>query len=199
VKKILTLFQRNYETDKLVREEVTPGAEWVLEGYGVATRKFDGAACRVIERVLYKRYDAGCGRTPPDTFIPAQDPDPVTGRRPGWVRVNPGDAADRWHLEAFDHYVVTHRSFPPDGTYELVGPKVQGNAEGHDRHALVAHGSVTLDDVPRAFRELRDYLAAHEIEGVIWHRADGEMVKLKRRDFGLRWPLGREARLKIPA
>jgi hypothetical protein len=189
MRKILTLYRRDPDGRRLVRDEVTPGAEWVLEGQGVATRKFDGAACRVIERVLYKRYDAGCGRTPPATFIPAQEPDAVTGHWPGWVRVNPGDPADRWHLEAFDHYVAERRSFPPDGTYELVGPKVQGNAEGYDRHALVAHGGVTLPDVPRSFRDLRDYLAAREIEGVVWHRADGEMVKLKRRDFGLRWPV----------
>jgi hypothetical protein len=38
VKKIISLFQRNYETDRRVRDEVVPGAEWVLAGEGVATR-----------------------------------------------------------------------------------------------------------------------------------------------------------------
>jgi len=42
MKKIITLFQRNYKTDRLVRNEVTPGAEWVINGEGVATRKYDG-------------------------------------------------------------------------------------------------------------------------------------------------------------
>ena len=36
MKKIISLFKRNYETDKLVRNEVVPGAEWVLQGEGTA-------------------------------------------------------------------------------------------------------------------------------------------------------------------
>jgi hypothetical protein len=46
MRKIITLFQRNYESDRLVRDEVVPGAEWVLAGEGVATRKFDGTSAR---------------------------------------------------------------------------------------------------------------------------------------------------------
>lgn len=56
--KIITLFQRNYETDKLVRDEVTPGAEWVIAGEGVAARKFDGTCCMVKGGKLYRRYEA---------------------------------------------------------------------------------------------------------------------------------------------
>lgn len=44
MKKIISLFQRNYNGDHLVRNEVVPGAEWVLAGEGVATRKFDGTS-----------------------------------------------------------------------------------------------------------------------------------------------------------
>jgi hypothetical protein len=43
MKKIISLFQRNYDTDHLVRNEVVPGAEWVLTGEGIGTRKWDGA------------------------------------------------------------------------------------------------------------------------------------------------------------
>jgi hypothetical protein len=39
MQKIISLFQRNYDGDKLVRNEVTPGAEWVINGEGIATRK----------------------------------------------------------------------------------------------------------------------------------------------------------------
>lgn len=38
MKKIISLFQRNYDGDRLVRNEVTPGAEWVINGEGTATR-----------------------------------------------------------------------------------------------------------------------------------------------------------------
>jgi hypothetical protein len=40
MKKIISLFQRNYDGDRLVRNEVVPGAEWVVAGEGVATRKY---------------------------------------------------------------------------------------------------------------------------------------------------------------
>jgi len=39
MKKIPSLFQRNYDGDRLVRDEVVPGAEWVMAGEGTATRQ----------------------------------------------------------------------------------------------------------------------------------------------------------------
>lgn len=99
MKKIISLFQRNYETDRLVRDEVVPGAEWVLAGEGVATRKFDGACCMVRDGKLFKRYDAKNGKTPPPGFEPAQDADPVTGHLPGWLLV--GDCAEDKKINGF--------------------------------------------------------------------------------------------------
>lgn len=65
MQKILSLYARNYDTDRRVRDEVVPGAEWVLAGEGVATRKWDGTSCLVRGGRLYRRYDAKKGRTPP--------------------------------------------------------------------------------------------------------------------------------------
>ena len=28
-----------------------------------------------------------------------------------------------------------------------------------------------------------------DIEGIVWHHPDGRMAKIKRRDFGLSWPI----------
>jgi hypothetical protein len=39
VQKIISRFQRNSDGDRLVRDEVVPGAEWLLAGEGVVTRK----------------------------------------------------------------------------------------------------------------------------------------------------------------
>ena len=183
MKKIQSLFRRNHEGDRLVRDEVVPGSEWVLAGEGVATLKVDGTCCMVRAGQLYKRYDAKHGKTPPAGFEAAQDPDPVTGHWPGWIAI--GDEPDsKWHREAWgDH---SYDRFP-DGTYELVGPKVQGNPYGLVRHALLAHGE-NLDDVPRTFDALRAYLNDHRMEGIVWHHPDGRMVKIKAKDFGIRWP-----------
>jgi len=95
-------------------------------------------------------------------------------RGTGWTPVT-GAAEDCWHREA---------DLPEDdGTYELCGPKVQGNPEGFHEHTLVRHGATVLYDVPRDYRGLRKYLATAGIEGIVWHHPDGRMVKIKARDF----------------
>ncbi|OLV15942.1 RNA ligase 1 family protein [Deinococcus marmoris] len=179
MQKILSLFQRNYETDRLVRDEVVPGAEWVRDGEGMATRKWDGTSCLVRDGRLLKRYDAKKGRTPPPGFEAAQEPDPVTGHHPGWVPVDDGPN-DAFHREAW----VSANAALPDGTYELIGPKVQGNPEGLQKHVLIRHGEEHLNDAPRDFAGLKSYLEVRpEMEGIVWHHPDGRLVKIKRKDF----------------
>ncbi|RQP22494.1 RNA ligase 1 family protein [Piscinibacter terrae] len=178
MKKTVSLFARNYEGDRLVRNEVVPGAEWVMAGEGVATRKFDGTCCLMRGGVLYKRYDAKAGKVPPPGFEPAQEPDALTGHWPGWLPVADGPD-DARHREAMTQALA-------DGTYELCGPKVQGNPEKFARHILVRHGKDVLADCPRSFDALRVYLCDRDIEGVVWHHEDGRMVKIKGKDFGLK-------------
>lgn len=194
MKKIISLFQRNYDDDRLVRDEVVPGAEWVLAGEGVATRKFDGTCCLVRGGKLFKRHEVKVGGTAPPHFEPVTEVDPVTGKQQGWLPVG-DDPADKWHREAFafggTFSGVVAGSFAEtlpmeDGTYELVGPKVQGNPERALRHVLVRHGAFPLPDCPRDFDGLKTYLAQHDIEGIVWHHPDGRMVKVKSRDFGIR-------------
>lgn len=174
MKKVISLYQRNYDGDRLVRDEVVPGAEWVVDGEGIATRKFDGTCCMVRDGKLYKRYDAKQGKTPPVGFEPAQDADPVTGHWPGWIPVGDGPD-DKWHRDAW-------KDGTPDGTYELCGPKIQGNPERFNIHVLIRHGDEQIDP-PRTFDGLRNYLGERVIEGIVWHHPDGRMVKIKRKDF----------------
>lgn len=180
MKKIISLFQRNYEGDRLVRDEITPGAEWVIAGEGVATRKFDGTCCMVKDGALYKRYDAKKGKTPPSGFIPAQDPDATTGHWPGWLAVGEGPE-DQYHREAWRRPEVYS-----DGTYELVGPKINGNAEECGYHVLVRHGEHVFHDAPRDFDGLKGFLMLEPVEGLVWHHQDGRMVKIKAKDFGIK-------------
>lgn len=184
MQKIPTLFARNHETDHLVRDEVTPGCEWVLAGEGVATRKVDGTCCLVRDHVLYRRHEVREGRTAPPRFEEAAR-DETTGKRFGWVPVGDGPE-DRWHREAF-----TGSDLWPDGTYELLGPKIQNNPERLRFHVLIRHGRgiagpLVEDDPPRTFAECRGWFARHDVEGIVWHHPDGRMAKLKARDFGLK-------------
>jgi hypothetical protein len=178
MKKITTLFKKNPENLGRVINEVDPENEWVMRGEGNATRKYDGTAAAVIDRILYKRYDVKKGRAVPPGAIPCQDPDPITGHWPHWVCVGMDLDADRYFLQAM--YEV-----PPDGTYELCGPKVQGNPEKFEKHTLVPHGTFILHP-ERTFEGIKQYLENHDIEGIVFHHPDGRMCKIRKSDFGIK-------------
>jgi hypothetical protein len=191
MKKIASLFQRNYEGDRQVRDEVVPGSEWVVAGEGVATRKWDGMAVMVKGGEVFKRYDAKAGRTPPSDFIPAQPAaDPQSGHWPGWIPATGSDSA--WVIEGVEwgRKNLFGSGAVPDGTYEVCGPKIGtrhgANPEGLTEHILVPHGRDKLPDSPRTFLALREYLLANVIEGIVWHHTDGRMAKIKAADFGIR-------------
>jgi hypothetical protein len=181
VRKIPTLFERDPENRKYVLPIVTPGCEWVMAGEGVATRKYDGT-CVLIRRdgmavQGYARREVKPGKEPPVNWVEA-DADAVTGKRVGWEPIDQSGFA-RWFHEA-----VTGDEMP--GTYELCGPKINGNPEGFDRHVLVGHEGADrypAMNAPQSFEELQAALTALVWEGIVWHHPDGRMAKLKRRDF----------------
>ena len=182
MKKIPTLFVRDDET-RMVVDTLVPGCEWVLAGEGMATRKVDGTCCLIQAGVLYRRRMLKPGNKRPATFLAAGPPDDA-GRTPGWDPVGQGPQ-DRWHREGQARYLKDYRSMV-DGTYELVGPKVQANPECYPHHTLVRHGMIKLEDVPTTFSGLQDWLTVHcNYEGVVWHHQDGRMAKIKCRDFGI--------------
>lgn len=180
MKKIPTMFDRDWNGDRSrVLPVVTKGCEWVLAGEGVATRKLDGTCCMIRGGKLFKRRELRHGDLVPPGFEEV-DHDPETGKITGWMLCDAGPA-DRWHREAFEA-----AGFPEDGTYELVGPKVQGNPERATAHCLIKHGQIMVKEVPRSFDGLRDWLATQDIEGIVFHHPDGRMAKIKLRDFGLK-------------
>ncbi|KAA2243853.1 hypothetical protein F0L74_08295 [Chitinophaga agrisoli] len=180
--------------------QVNPGCEWVINGEGVPTRKWDGTCCMVQETVLYKRFDAKQGATPPAGFVPAQDPDPVTGHWPGWLKVNvtrtgdkliADDSADKWIVEGLANSFPNYPAeTPADGTYEAVGPKINGSRDGFAEHKLIQHGDAAFTpEPPRDFEGLKAFFGEQctDIEGIVWHHPDGRLCKIKRSDFGLKW------------
>lgn len=177
MQKIISLFKRNYETDYLVRNEIVDGAEWVISGEGVATRKYNGTCCMIRNGNFLKRYELKPGKTRPWDFTPASTPDVVTGNIQGWVPVGVGNE-DKYHREAF----VGNE---PDGTYELVGPKIQGGAEKqYEKHVLIRHADAEIiDDFPRDFDGIKNAFKDFPYEGIVFHHPDGRMVKIKVRDF----------------
>jgi hypothetical protein len=178
VKKIPTLFVRDFANRGQITREHHPDVGWVVRGEGVATRKYDGTAALVRNGQLFKRYMLKPGKIPPAGFE-AVELDEETGKTVGWVPVSDGPE-DRWFNEALHDQ-------EKDGTYELIGPKVQGNPEQTDLHELVAHADAErFKDVPTDYDSLREWLAGRDIEGIVWHHPDGRMAKIKLVDFGLR-------------
>ncbi len=188
MKKIPTLFERDWIGDRSrVIDRINPACVWVARGEGVATRKIDGTCCLVRDGKLYKRreytiLDFHKGKIPADFEKVEQDD--VTGKQVGWIPVGEG-SENRWYREA--RTVSTGMS---EGTYELIGPKIQGNPERASQHVLIPHVATgeLRSDPPRSFGPLCQWFISqeHDVEGVVWHHSDGRMAKIKMRDFGLK-------------
>ena len=192
MKKIPTLFEREYEDHKVVGIKPvlsSPDLQWVLDGEGKATLKIDGSCCAVINGLFYRRYDAKRGKKPPENAIPCSDPDPFTGHLPHWVPcpASDNDPASRWYVAALQDYILNN-GIPEDGTYEAVGPHFQGNPYKIETDTLVMHGLVVLD-VERSFDGIRNYLEQAEIEGIVFWKDGEPQCKIKRSDFGFKWPV----------
>jgi hypothetical protein len=178
MKKISTLFKKDPNDLGRVIDEVNPENEWALTE-GVATRKFDGTAAAIIDGNLYKRYDVKKGRQVPPNAIPCQEPDAITGHWPHWVKCNPD--TDKYFYEAFENLDSWE-----DGTYELCGPKVQGNPEKFSKHILVRHGIEVMNIPDRTFDAIKSLLSIMEVEGIVFHHPDGRMCKIRKSDFGFK-------------
>ena len=188
MKKIPTLFKRQFENHKVVgiTPEVTEGMEWVLKGEGVATIKWDGSACAIIDGELYRRYDAKNGKPIPEGAIKCQEePDPITGHLPCWVKCDRNNPSDKWFISAFD-ILTCDSQIPFDGTFEVIGEHFNGNPYRIGSDMLLRHGCDRID-VERTFEGIKEYLRTHEIEGIVFWRHSQPMCKIKRTDFGFPW------------
>ena len=191
MKKIPTLFERVYENHKIVGilPKVTEGMEWVLAGEGIATVKWDGSCCAIMNGEIYKRYDAKKGKKPPEGAIPCCDPDPVTGHWPHWVKCDPNNPADKWFIQAFENVKKNEcRADLYGGTFEAVGPHFQANPYHFEEDKLIKHGIHEVE-VERTFEGIKRYLENHSQEGIVFWKDGEPKCKIKRTDFGLPWPV----------
>lgn len=206
MKKIPTLFKREFGE----RHEVTtlpivkPELVGILNGEGIATIKWDGSCCAIINGILYKRYDAKKGKRIPDDAIPCQDaPDPITGHLPCWVRCDINNPSDKWFFAAYDHYFDVSLLKCDDcmydicncchlnGTYEAIGKHFQGNPYHLPFDILVPHGKNVID-VPRSYDGIRNFLQkladdGTGIEGIVFWVDNKPVCKIKSSDFGIEW------------
>lgn len=182
--KIPTLFLRNPENMTLVTSEINPDAAWIFATDAVPTVKRDGTNIFVVVQggkcaEVHKRRN------------PTRE-EKKQGQEPGYVPAHRDDPADKHIFAAVDE---TDFSTWPGGDWscEALGPKIQGGVES-DVPCLYPFSwnpEWIEDAIPLTYDGIKAYLEAHEIEGIVWHAQDGQgrMAKIKRRDFGLAWPV----------
>ncbi len=185
MKKISTLYKKDPTNLGRIIDEINPENAWVLTE-GIATRKYDGTSCAIIDCKLYKRYDArikpdGTYKKPiPEGAIPCQEADIQSGHHPHWIKCNRENKADQYHFQGYDALKTIE-----DGTYELCGEKVQGNPEKITGHQLIKHGIEILHIPDLSFNGLKEYLTIEDIEGIVFHSGN-KMCKIRKTDFGIK-------------
>lgn len=196
MKKIPTAFKRVFEGHKITAvlpEYTNEECKNAVEN-GIPTIKIDGSCCAIIDGVFYKRYDSKKGKPIPDGAIKCQDePDEVTGHLPCWVKVSEDNPADKWFVEAYRN--TFEKSFLPNGTYEAIGKHFQGNPYDMDCDRIEPHGHRVPDEWENlnTFDNIKDWLEKHpEHEGLVWWYNGNPVCKLKRSDFGLKFPVKEE-------
>ena len=181
MRKIPTLYLRDENDRRYVTREVNLEAAWVLAGEGVATRKFDGTCTKLDEQGRWwARREVKPGKLAPQNFF-CEQIDTNTGKVVGWEPIEQSPFVKAWaDAIAQESDLATVRP----GTYELCGPKVNGNPEKFPVHELIRHGVVDLGEAPRDFDGLATYMRnGFPYEGIVWHHPDGRMAKIKRGDF----------------
>ena len=186
MRKIPTLFIRDPQNMRQVTREIHPDCQWVVDGEGIATLKYDGVCVMLSPSGnWWARRGVKAGKATPPNFVRVESDD-VTGEVVGWEPIEQSAFA-RWHADAVAWRNESYGVLPwIAGTYELVGPKINGNPEKVDgHHELRSHsGASRLPGAPRDYDGLAAYLAGFPGEGIVWHHPDGQrMAKLKRRDF----------------
>lgn len=187
MKKIPTVFRRDPENMRHLLPEVHPDCGWVLAGEGTPTRKFDGTCVMFDGSDWWARREVKRGKAEPPNFQ-AVTTDDATGKTMGWEPIAQSGFA-KWHAEALAYYVMYYGEGVAAGTYELCGPRVNGNPEDMDGHRLFSHADADrLTIAPRmlTFEGLREVvllLKGEGFEGVVWHHSNGRMAKLKGKDF----------------
>jgi len=182
MRKIPTLFVRDPENRANVTDEVTEGCEWVLAGEGKATRKYDGT-CTMLDAdgKWWARREVKPGKLPPENYV-VDNVDETTGKTQGWEPIEQSSFF-KFHQKAWSG----NGGWIP-GTYELVGPKINGNPEWLGVHELILHADASVwvfDSYETLFLKKRVLVLGKVwgLEGIVWHHPDGRMAKLKAKDL----------------
>lgn len=189
MEKIPTVFLRDETDRRFVTDVVNPEAAWVFtarKGLQV-TRKFDGTCVMFNGERWFARRQVKKGKVAPANFTPVHF-DEITGHTMGWEPIEQSPFYDAFK-DALSFVGGTFLTIEP-GTYELIGPKINGNPEGTQNHLLINHKHafdynygggirpITIEWLVSLVLDLKRV----GVEGVVI-KHEGRMAKLKGRDF----------------
>lgn len=187
-RKMTALFEID-RANHIGTDVVNEKSAWVFTEPAVATVKRDGTGVLVSsEGEILIRRSVKKGKRVPDGFRLAEI-DPFTGHMFG---VEP--VSQSGFKKMMEEAMLSVGVGLEPGTYELCGPKINGNPEGFNKHILIRHGSEELatipdmrtvapDDAYPLLKELFVGFKARGVEGVVWWGADDKRVKLRAKDF----------------
>lgn len=176
MQKIPTIFRRDFSHTYRVLDEINPACQWVFEGQGKVYRKWQGMAALIKDSQYYKRVIVKKDQVTPTNFIVCTIDD-RSGKQFGWLSVDFENPQDQYYTAAYSSNI-------PNGTYELIGPKIHGNPELVDCHILVSHTSGEVTGLERTYKDIKYFLSVNNFEGLVFHN-NGRMAKIKKKDFGM--------------
>lgn len=179
--KIPTIFKRDYSKTYQVLPDPNPECVWVFEGQGKVYRKWQGMAAMIQDGKYYKRCIIKKDQIVPAYFILCTY-DQRAEKQFGWQPVDFENPQDQYYVEAYNSY--SYEAVMPDGTYELIGPKILGNPEKVDSHQLINHTAWEVTNITRTYKDIKYFLSVNNFEGLVFHN-NGQMAKIKKKDFGM--------------
>lgn len=181
--KIKTIFERDWEGSRKVVDKLVVDFDF---SNSVATEKLDGTNVRLTIR------NHSCVR-----LEKRRNPDKLQKAKgieePWYIDASEFAAEDKWIFDALKN---TNLSEIQDGEWsgEALGKNIQGNPLNLDKNIIVLFScgqAPEFDNVPTTYQELKEWLPKQKskfgndcgIEGIVWHGRDGQMVKIKLKDF----------------
>ncbi len=184
MKKIRTIFER--ENGRVI-DKLAEGVDLELLNAQdtIATEKLDGMNVRVTIR------NGTCVR-----LEKRRNPDKIQKHKgiiEPWYIDTAESSEDKWLNDALKNTPLTGL---PDGEWsgEALGTNIQGNPLNLENNRIVfftLNQAPLFENVPITFAELKEWLPKEKskygkdckIEGIVWHCKNGEMYKIKLKDF----------------
>jgi hypothetical protein len=133
--------------------EIGYNSEWVVKIR--ATKILGGLMCKIENYTLY-----------------------IKNNFDQWVLCDRKDPNNRHYFEAFDCMQTLEPGF-----YELLGPLVNDNELGLNKHLLIQYGTTEIDLPDYNYKTIKEYLSNNDIHGIAFIHPDGRISTVLKSDF----------------